>query len=169
MIICALQVCLSSPTCLSSRNSIFSLLAGSLITGSLTARISSALTDQRHVDALVLLSEMCIRNQQPRLGSLQRWVRECDAVCVPFSFDIIQHIVSDLVFFLRRMTPSMAQADLDLTWKVLDAILRTTQSPLPDVIDDSSEAPTKVQKLLLSSLYFHPNYPSPGRRTTTLV
>ncbi|KAF9465989.1 hypothetical protein BDZ94DRAFT_1159016 [Collybia nuda] len=72
---------------------------------SLTSRISSALTDQRHVDALVLLSEMVIREQAPKLGALQRWVRECDAV----------------------LTPSMSQEEENRVWQVLDAILRTTQ------------------------------------------
>ncbi|KAG6844760.1 hypothetical protein H0H87_003983 [Tephrocybe sp. NHM501043] len=72
---------------------------------SLTSRISSALIDQRHIDALVLLSEMVIREQMPKLGALQRWVRECDAV----------------------LTPSMTQEEENRVWQVLDAILRTTQ------------------------------------------
>ncbi|KDR79257.1 hypothetical protein GALMADRAFT_223491 [Galerina marginata CBS 339.88] len=72
---------------------------------SLTSRISSALIDQRHVDALVLLSEMAIRGQVPKLGALQRWVRECDAV----------------------LTPVMSQDEENRVWQVLDAILRTTQ------------------------------------------
>ncbi|RDB16632.1 hypothetical protein Hypma_002847 [Hypsizygus marmoreus] len=75
---------------------------------SLTSRISSALVDQRHVDALVLLSEMAIREHIPKLGALQRWVRECDAV----------------------LTPSMSQQDENRVWQVLDAILRTTQPEL---------------------------------------
>lgn len=31
------------------------------------------------MDALVLLSELRLRRQQPKLGALQRWVRDCDA------------------------------------------------------------------------------------------
>ncbi|KAF7313939.1 Fe2OG dioxygenase domain-containing protein [Mycena chlorophos] len=72
---------------------------------SLTARISSALVDHRHIDALVLLSEMELRGQVPKLGALQRWVRECDAV----------------------LDPSMSQEEENLVWRVLNAILRTTQ------------------------------------------
>ncbi|KAF7377461.1 hypothetical protein MSAN_00167900 [Mycena sanguinolenta] len=72
---------------------------------SLTSRISSALVDQRHIDALVLLSEMEIRGQSPKLGALQRWVRECDAVLVP----------------------TMSQEEENRVWEVLGAILRTTQ------------------------------------------
>ncbi|KAF9527268.1 hypothetical protein CPB83DRAFT_895488 [Crepidotus variabilis] len=72
---------------------------------SLISRVSSALVDQRHIDALVLLSEMIIREQVPKLGALQRWVRECDAV----------------------LTPTMSQDDENRVWQVLDAILRTTQ------------------------------------------
>jgi hypothetical protein len=46
---------------------------------SLTSRISAALQDYRFTDALVLLFELYIRRLPPKLGSLQRWVRECDA------------------------------------------------------------------------------------------
>ncbi|KAJ7054194.1 hypothetical protein C8F01DRAFT_1064081 [Mycena amicta] len=82
---------------------------------SLTSRISSALVDHRHIDALVLLSEMEIRGQMPKLGALQRWVRECDAV----------------------MNPSMSQEEENLVWRVLNAILRTTQ---PEFIPSTSAA-----------------------------
>ncbi|KAJ7220677.1 hypothetical protein GGX14DRAFT_431684 [Mycena pura] len=81
---------------------------------SLTSRISSALVDQRHIDALVLLSEMEIRAQLPKLGALQRWVRECDAVLVP----------------------TMSQEEQNLVWRVLCAILRTTQ---PDFVPLTQE------------------------------
>ncbi|PPQ96894.1 hypothetical protein CVT26_005880 [Gymnopilus dilepis] len=81
---------------------------------SLTSRISSALVDQRHTDALVLLSEMAIREQLPKLGALQRWVRECDAV----------------------LTPTMSREEENKVWQVLDAILRTTQ---PEMVSRAKE------------------------------
>ena len=84
---------------------------------SLTSRISSALVDQRHVDALVLLAEMVIREQVPKLGALQRWVRECDAV----------------------LTPSMSQEEEGRVWQVLDAILRTTQPEMIAKHQDTDE------------------------------
>ncbi|KAF8066593.1 hypothetical protein FPV67DRAFT_1417259 [Lyophyllum atratum] len=87
---------------------------------SLTSRISSALVDQRHIDALVLLSEMVIREQVPKLGALQRWVRECDAV----------------------LTPSMTQQEENRVWQVLDAILRTTQ---PELIASNQESGGTLQ------------------------
>lgn len=46
---------------------------------SLASRISAALTQHRHLDALVLLAELRLRGQSPKLGSLQRWVRDLDA------------------------------------------------------------------------------------------
>ncbi|KAG9001103.1 hypothetical protein FRB94_007162 [Tulasnella sp. JGI-2019a] len=52
---------------------------GATVGSSLTARISSALQDYRFTDALVLLFEMHARRIPPKLGALQRWVRECDA------------------------------------------------------------------------------------------
>ena len=87
------------------------------IGNSLTSKISSALVDQRHVDALVLLAEMVIREQVPKLGALQRWVRECDAV----------------------LTPSMSKEEEGRVWQVLDAILRTTQPEMIAKHQDTDE------------------------------
>ncbi|KAH8659832.1 hypothetical protein BX600DRAFT_482022 [Xylariales sp. PMI_506] len=44
----------------------------------LTARISASLVDERYVDALVLLAEMRLRGEVPKLGALCRWVRDLD-------------------------------------------------------------------------------------------
>lgn len=49
-------------------------------TTSLTSRVSGALADGRHVDARVLLAEMRVRGQRPKLGALCRWVRDLDVV-----------------------------------------------------------------------------------------
>jgi hypothetical protein len=57
---------------------------------------------------------MVIREHVPKLGALQRWVRECDAV----------------------LTPSMSQQEENRVWQVLDAILRTTQ---PELIPSHQE------------------------------
>ena len=84
---------------------------------SLSARISAALIDQRHTDALVLLSEMRIRRQEVKLGSLQRWIRECDAV----------------------VSPEMSPLEAAAVWQVLDAILRTTYPEWDDTGATSSQ------------------------------
>lgn len=47
---------------------------------SLSARISAALTDEKYVDAKVLLAEMRIRGQELKLGTLCRWVRDLDVI-----------------------------------------------------------------------------------------
>ena len=57
---------------------------------------------------------MVIREQMPKLGALQRWIRECDAV----------------------LTPNMSQKDESRVWQVLDSILRTTQ---PEMIAKNQE------------------------------
>ncbi|KAH6654223.1 hypothetical protein BKA67DRAFT_518166 [Truncatella angustata] len=44
----------------------------------LTSRISAALVDEKYTDALVLLAEMRLRAQSPKLGALCRWVRDLD-------------------------------------------------------------------------------------------
>ena len=46
---------------------------------SLTQIVSDALRDLRWQDALRALEKMRQRKQVPKLGSLQRWVRDCDA------------------------------------------------------------------------------------------
>ncbi|WWC95442.1 hypothetical protein V866_002305 [Kwoniella sp. B9012] len=52
---------------------------GSGLGTSLTSKISTALSDYRFTDALIYLFEMYTRKLTPKLGALQRWVRECDA------------------------------------------------------------------------------------------
>lgn len=44
----------------------------------LTSRISAALVDGKYTDALVLLAEMRLRGESPKLGALCRWVRDID-------------------------------------------------------------------------------------------
>ncbi|EDN91984.1 hypothetical protein SS1G_07846 [Sclerotinia sclerotiorum 1980 UF-70] len=45
-----------------------------------TARISGALADEGYTEARILLAEMRIREQKPKLGALCRWVRDLDVV-----------------------------------------------------------------------------------------
>ncbi|TYJ51825.1 hypothetical protein B9479_007581 [Cryptococcus floricola] len=52
---------------------------GATLGASLTSKISAALQDYRFTDALIFLFEMYTRRLPPKLGALQRWVRECDA------------------------------------------------------------------------------------------
>ena len=52
---------------------------GATLGNSLSSKISVALQDYRFTDALVFLFEMMVRGIQPKLGAVQRWVRECDA------------------------------------------------------------------------------------------
>lgn len=52
----------------------------SSVDANLTSRISGALADQSYVDARVMLSEMRIRGQKPKLGALCRWVRDLDVI-----------------------------------------------------------------------------------------
>ncbi|KAG7145935.1 hypothetical protein HYQ46_005281 [Verticillium longisporum] len=47
---------------------------------SLTARITAALTDGKYMDARIMLAEMRIRGEEPKLGALCRWVRDLDMI-----------------------------------------------------------------------------------------
>ncbi|KAG0160791.1 hypothetical protein PDIDSM_8321 [Penicillium digitatum] len=46
----------------------------------LTARITGALADEKYVEARILLAEMRIRGEEPKIGALCRWVRDLDVV-----------------------------------------------------------------------------------------
>ncbi|KAM5349460.1 hypothetical protein ACJ41O_005965 [Fusarium nematophilum] len=46
----------------------------------LTAQITAALADRRYTEARILLAEMRIRGQEPKLGALCRWVRDLDVI-----------------------------------------------------------------------------------------
>lgn len=46
----------------------------------LTGRVTAALADGKLVDARVLLAEMKIRREEPKLGALCRWVRDLDVI-----------------------------------------------------------------------------------------
>jgi hypothetical protein len=74
--------------------------AGAGTGASLVSKTSLALADGRYTDAQVYLAEMRLRGQRPKLGALQRWVRECDAA---------------------------SRKDGEVVWEVLEAILRTTE------------------------------------------
>ncbi|KAM0245006.1 hypothetical protein ACHAQJ_010677 [Trichoderma viride] len=49
----------------------------------LTARVSAALADEKYLEAKVLLAEMRLRSEEPKLGALCRWVRDLDVVTQP--------------------------------------------------------------------------------------
>jgi hypothetical protein len=46
----------------------------------LTAKISAAIADGKYIDALIVLAEMRIRNEAPKLGALCRWIRDLDVI-----------------------------------------------------------------------------------------
>ncbi|KAI1860282.1 hypothetical protein JX265_005803 [Neoarthrinium moseri] len=77
----------------------------------LTSRISAALVDGKYTDALILLAEMRIRGESPKLGALCRWVREID-VTSGFSMGDTKNVVR-------------SKDQLELL-RVLDAISRVT-------------------------------------------
>jgi hypothetical protein len=78
----------------------------------LTARISGALADGGYMEARILLAEMRIRKQTPKLGALCRWVRDLD-------------VVSGLAEQLDEHASGRTSREEELL-VVLDAILRLT-------------------------------------------
>merc|ERR1712093_735502 len=81
----------------------------------LTARISGALADGGYTEARILLAEMRIRGETPKLGALCRWVRDLDVVS---GFSMQPEGVSKVVV-------PRSDEDRELL-RVLDAVLRVT-------------------------------------------
>ncbi|WVO23445.1 uncharacterized protein IAS62_004799 [Cryptococcus decagattii] len=85
---------------------------GATLGASLTSKISAALQDYRFSDALILLFEMYTRRLAPKLGALQRWVRECDATSAadgsPGDPEALKCL--DLILRIANMTNANGQA-----------------------------------------------------------
>lgn len=99
--------------------------------------MSAALADGKCLDALILLAEMRIRNEAPKLGALCRWVRDLDVVSG----------LSTQVNGCKTVAPR-SKRDQELL-RVLDAVLRVT-GPVDDHCDASlspSSGPITLQKL----------------------
>lgn len=75
----------------------------------LTARVSAALVDEKYLDAKILLAEMRLRGEEPKLGALCRWVRDLDVVTRPNGISLD--------------SPDRPAKDKELL-SVLDAVLR---------------------------------------------
>ncbi|CAO3566071.1 unnamed protein product [Mortierella alpina] len=70
-------------------------------------RISDALVDGRWNDAMTALEEMRTRKQVPKLGALQRWVRDCDAASAKsgaFGDPVVLRVLDSM---LRTVDPLM--------------------------------------------------------------
>jgi hypothetical protein len=102
----------------------------------LTARISAALTDSKYTDALILLAEMRIRGETPKLGALCRWVRDLDVVSG----------LSMQIEGVSKITAPRSAKDKELL-RVLDSILRVTGATDTNTEDlHRSSEPIALQK-----------------------
>ncbi|KAG5922143.1 hypothetical protein E4U42_005592 [Claviceps africana] len=86
----------------------------------LTARVTAALADDKFLEAKILLAEMRLRGEEPKLGALCRWVRDLDVVTQPKGASIV--------------SPDRTARERELL-EVLDAVLRVSCP-----VDDSSTA-----------------------------
>ncbi|KAG6007737.1 hypothetical protein E4U21_005576 [Claviceps maximensis] len=77
----------------------------------LTARVTAALADDKYLEAKILLAEMRLRREEPKLGALCRWVRDLDVVTQPSGASIV--------------SPDRSAKDRELL-DVLDAVLRVS-------------------------------------------
>jgi hypothetical protein len=95
----------------------------------LTSRISAALADEKYLDARILLAEMRIRGEKPKLGALCRWVRDLDVVSG------LSSTADD-----KAATAHRSERDKELL-RVMDSVLRVTGT-----IDHSRKATAPWRK-----------------------
>ncbi|UKZ76884.1 hypothetical protein TrVFT333_004599 [Trichoderma virens FT-333] len=149
----------------------------------LTSRVSAALADEKYLEARILLAEMRLRGEEPKLGALCRWVRDLDVVTQPKGISIDN--------------PQRSAKDDELL-SVLDAVLRVScpvdenisvTKPLPGSLSHIAfqatwdvRPPTKPQKVYESVLdksifasapssithHKHPNVPNLSLATNVL-
>ncbi|PQE04345.1 prolyl 4-hydroxylase protein [Rutstroemia sp. NJR-2017a BBW] len=116
----------------------------------LTARISGALADEGYTEARILLAEMRIRDQKPKLGALCRWVRDLD-------------VVSGLAEQIEDAQAKRTKKEEQLLI-VLDAILRVTGPVDYSMEEDLSTAgpivPRKAWNLRDSNVHSRRTYES---------
>ena len=103
----------------------------------LTARITGALADEKYMEAKILLAEMRIRGEKPKIGALCRWVRDLDVVS-GLSTQPKAHDYNP---------PSRSARDMELLG-VLDAILRVSTP-----IDTSSNASSSPSPIAFHSIW----------------
>ncbi|KAF9239511.1 hypothetical protein LCP9604111_9053 [Penicillium roqueforti] len=103
----------------------------------LTARITGALVDEKYIEAKILLAEMRIRGEQPKIGALCRWVRDLDVV----SGLSTQHKSHDHVSIQRSVKENEILG-------VLDAILRVSTP-----IDTNTNAVDSTNPIAFQSIW----------------
>ncbi|KAJ5933302.1 hypothetical protein N7516_007791 [Penicillium verrucosum] len=135
----------------------------------LTARITGALVDEKYIEARILLAEMRIRGEQPKIGALCRWVRDLDVVSglstqpkpqghVPVMRSVKEmEILGVLDAILRVSTPIDTNTDaVDSTNPIaFQSIwdLRPSTTPLPvyasvldrSILDEAPKSPSALR------------------------
>ncbi|KAI1617220.1 hypothetical protein EDD36DRAFT_157805 [Exophiala viscosa] len=112
------------------------------VDSNLTSRISGALADENYVEARILLAEMRIRGQAPKLGALCRWTRDLDVVGglqLDLDDDQINLEAADIV---KKSCPRK-----EPLVKVLDSILRVV-GPVDCTIEP--DTPLDTNRLIIS-------------------
>lgn len=98
--------------------------------------MSAALADEKFLDARILLAEMRLRGQHPKLGALCRWVRDLDVVTQPRGVSIAG--------------PERSDRDTELL-AVLDAVLRVS-CPI-DSAPSSVSSPDSLAQIAPQSVW----------------
>lgn len=110
--------------------SLYSLMSADTGTGrSLCGRVSEALLNADYVEARHLLEKMQHLQIQPKLGSLQRWVRECDAA-----------------FGVTNEKGETNKEEQENVLRCLDAMIRCTQSDIVAIANKNQKATPLINR-----------------------
>ncbi|KAI8829270.1 hypothetical protein BJ741DRAFT_623473 [Chytriomyces cf. hyalinus JEL632] len=118
---------------------------------SLSGRVGDAVSDQRWQDAMDALSEMRAQRQYPRLGALQRWVRDCDAAASTTTLKRDTQVMRVLDAILRTADPktngALAAWTSDFkSFKVVDGIrMLGIWDPYPDRLEKDAVVQSGTQ------------------------
>ncbi|KAF5021101.1 hypothetical protein F66182_6860 [Fusarium sp. NRRL 66182] len=108
----------------------------------LTAQVTAALADRRYVQARILLAEMKIRSEQPKLGALCRWVRDLDVISGLSTIPDQQGLVKrsereeELIRVIDSVLRVCGHADPNL-----DAVVQPSSIALQEIWDLRPDAP----------------------------
>ncbi|KAJ3299634.1 hypothetical protein HDU76_006256 [Blyttiomyces sp. JEL0837] len=109
---------------------------------SLPGKVSDAIFDRRWTDAIVYLSEMRAKKIVPKLGALQRWVRDCDAAAVT-----VPSTAASGKKTQTTTTVGYSGKRDAVVMRVLDAILRTSD---PKIVGFCSIGESNLSKFPVS-------------------
>jgi hypothetical protein len=109
---------------------------------SYSAQVSTAFRDKDWANVLKLLVEMRIKGEPPKLGALQRWVRDCDVAVIRQSGSVDN--TNNVSNHDNNNGSNSGELDYEsnLAWLLLDAVMRVFSHRTRTECNDTTETAT---------------------------